>query len=410
MAALAGHVSRHKWSQARLISYLFSFDTPRVLYDEVGPRSGLAELYVQCVLGRPKAEREFTKKVLLELAGKRTELLARTELNKPLGQVIANYKYRRRDLAGWRPASKNPFRQLESLVRHLFDEYGDVPAWVINTWTEAQADDDGINTIDLTLHLGQGRSLRSFPGLPLPLSKKLEHYMRQAPGGCTFREALRYAQLASRDALEWLGPVLESRLGREKIQDDSFWMSVVDFFRATPLVDAQHFGPVCDWIYFKRSVGTATEPAQPNFSLKGRSMASVLAYTAAWHRQQARESRYDPYGYESATWPGLPVADFVGGVGDLVRITQLTSYRQLQEEGRRLGHCVASYWFSCQRGRCGIFSLTMGGTRCLTLEVSKNYTVVQARGKYNRSMNEQEQKWVLDWLEAARLSLSKHVA
>ena len=100
------------------------------------------------------------------------------------------------------------------------------------------------------------------------------------------------------------------------------------------------------------------------------------------------------------------MADFQAGP---VRIEQLTTSEQLQDEGNTQRNCVASYLQSCRLGRCGIFSLTVEGTRGLTIEVAANRTVVQVRGKYNRWMTTQEHAWVIQWLSQARLVLSKHV-
>ncbi|MDQ2792566.1 MAG: PcfJ domain-containing protein, partial [Bacteroidota bacterium] len=133
----------------------------------------------------------------------------------------------------------------------------------------------------------------------------------------------------------------------------------------------------------------------------------VLAQTEQWHRSLTREHRNgDGQAPEAgASWVGLPVADFQAGS---VRIEQLTSYVALLAEGNAQHNCVATYLQSCRLGRCGIFSLTVDGTRGLTVEVTANRTVVQVRGKYNRWMTQQEHAWITQWLGAARLVLSKH--
>jgi hypothetical protein len=122
--------------------------------------------------------------------------------------------------------------------------------------------------------------------------------------------------------------VLDSRLSRYLGRDDEFWLQVVDFFAAASMVDPYQLGPVCDWIHQKRAVGINDEPAQPGFSLKGRSMSSVLTQTAQWHRQLAQA----PYRVPEAsltldtTWVPLPVSDFSGGSKCPVCITQLRTY------------------------------------------------------------------------------------
>jgi hypothetical protein len=173
------------------------------------------------------------------------------------------------------------------------------------------------------------------------------------------------------------------------------------------MVDPRHFGPVCDWIHQKRSVGIEPEPAQPGFSLKGRSMASVLAQTDRWHQSLDRQRRQSGEVTMPANtrWPGILVANYMA---DRVRIEQLTTYEQLVEEGRAMHHCVASYLQSCRKGHCGIFSFSVDGVRALTLEVTADRTVVQVRGKYNRWMSKKEHASITQWLDQARLVLSKH--
>jgi len=398
------------WSPVRQIDFLFNATSVVEFYSLVGSSSLLSQLYQHCVAGLAAAERAPCRALLQGLAAQRSPLLDRADLFPTLGVLGRYYGQRLRDVADWQPQRKNVHAQLESLVRHLFDQYGDVPEWVIGAWTSSRTNHLGLSLAELTIHLGRGQSLRSFPGLPVPLTRRLEHEMRQAPAACTVLEALRYGQLAVRDALDWFGLVLESRLGREVTADDEFWLGVVDLFRAQPMVDPRQFGPVCDWIYQKRSVGIGFEPPQPGFSLKGRTMASLLAHTEAWHRRLARLRQHTGSSMPLETsWRGLPVPGFTGGQDGWVTITQLTTYGELVEEGRTMQHCVASYVHSCQRGRCGIFGLRFAGRPVLTLEVSADGVVVQARGRHNRPMSATERHWVNHWLSEARLVLSKYV-
>ena len=412
VAALSRHLSWHKWPPARQLDYLFTPGIGPELYARVAPTDALAQLHQHCVAGRTVAERTRTKAFLQALAERRSVLLARPEMAAALGTLGRFYPYRLRQVADWVPKTKNARTQLASLVRHLFDQYGDVPAWVLDAWGAPATDHCGVEMARLTLHLGRGQSLRTFDGLPVSLTKRLEHGMRQAPAGCTYLEAYRYAQLDTRATLDWWGVVLESRLGRALGPDDEFWLGVLDLFQATPLADPWQFGPVCDWIDFRRHVGSPAEPAQPGFSLKGRHLATVLAQTARWHHQltQAQRSAGMLDVPLHTAWSGLPVPDFVSPDEDgRVRITQLRTFGQLLAEGRALHHCVASYVQSCQKGRCGIFSLTFDGARAITLEVNAQRVVVQARGRHNRPLAADERHWVARWLDAAQLVLSKYV-
>lgn len=410
VAVLGRHTNWRNWSPTRQIEFLFAATSAVDFYSQMGSSSQLAQLYRHCVSGCSAEELAQGRVLLLGLAAQRSTLLERPDLFPTLGILGRHYGQRLREVADWAPRRKNAHLQLEGLVRHLFDQYGDVPAWVVGAWTATHTANLNLNLAALTIHLGRGQSLRSFGGWPVPLSKRLEHEMRQAPAGCTVLEAYRYAQLAVRDALDWLGVVLESRLGRaEPSADDEFWLGVVDFFQATPMVDPRQFGPVCDWIHQKRSVGIGHEPPQPGFSLRGRTMASVLAHTTAWHRSLARLRAHSSSSLPFDTsWNGLPVANFEGGEEGRIRIVQLTTFGQLVEEGRTLQHCVASYVESCRRGHCGIFSLRIEGRAVVTLEVAPEREIVQVRGRHNRGMATDERHWIGRWVKEAKLSLSQH--
>ncbi len=425
-AALARHLNWRAWPLARQIDFIFQPDAAAQLAEHIGPETALAQLHAHCVARRPAAERLHTHAWLLALAARRATVLARPELSRTLADIGRAYPRRLREVANWQPPSKNPFRQVESLIRHLFDQYGDVPAWVVAGWTTTWpvGPNLGFSAVALTLHLGAGLSLRSFRGWPVPLTKRLEHEMRQAPAGCTPLEALRYGQLAARGTLDWLGPALQTPLNQVlTATDEQFWMGVVDFFAAAPFADPRRLPAVSAWIFQRRTVGTATEPAQPGFSLRGRTIGAVLAATERWELTQPRHERENPR-FEvvrvrtlgevwdaAERWVGLPVPGFAGADerGRPVRITQLLSRAELVAEGQALGHCVASYAYSCARGRCGIFSLTVAGERALTIEVSAQRFVAQVRGRHNRRLTADERHWLVLWLGEARLTFAKEM-
>ncbi|RYY08379.1 MAG: hypothetical protein EOO36_23920, partial [Cytophagaceae bacterium] len=109
------------------------------------------------------------------------------------------------------------------------------------------------------------------------------------------------------------------------------------------------------------------------------------------------------------SWAGLPIPGFVGGDGEWVRIRQLLDYPALLAEGQQQHHCVSSYVHACTKGRAGIFSLTFGGARKLTIEVSPARELVQVRGRYNRPPSPEEQAWLLCWLREAQLTAPDYV-
>lgn len=405
LAALQNRcLTGRKWSVARQIEFICSATSVAQVHASLEPASPIAQLYFLCLHGRKKAKRQLAKTALRALAATRTEVLTCRPLLPAVAAICQHYAARRRELTAWQPQRRNAYRQLYDLVRYLFDAYGDVPGWVIEAWATGQLTQQ-VGMARLTVHLGSGQALRNFEELPVALTRRLEHEMRQAPYKYTFVQALRYAQLANVQALPLLEPVLKSRLGQELVPDDTFWLTVAAFFRDAPMADPWQFEPVCEWIEQRRTVGVDGEPPQPGFSLRGRQMASVLRQAANWHRRTHRARHY--WGYDVAltsAWAGLPVTGFELAGAEGVRITQLLNYGQLLEEGTAQKHCVSSYVYSCLKGRCGIFSVRVRGARALTVEVQADRQIVQVRGRENRLATEREQDWLQQWATAAGLS------
>ena len=135
VAVLSQHVNWRKWPPVWQVEFIFTTEFLTVFYDQLSPDSLLVQLYEQCVAGRSIAERAHSRVFLVALAARRTALLERPDMAVALGILCTHYRYRLRELADWNTSRKNVHFQLESLVRHLFDQYGDVLAWVIGAWT-----------------------------------------------------------------------------------------------------------------------------------------------------------------------------------------------------------------------------------------------------------------------------------
>ena len=96
------------------------------------------------------------------------------------------------------------------------------------------------------------------------------------------------------------------------------------------------------------------------------------------------------------------------------RILELLSSRELEEEGRTLGHCVATYASSCQRRISSIWSMrretATGVTRVLTVELNvKGNEIVQVRGLRNRLPDEKELAVLTRWARTAGLRMAAWV-
>jgi hypothetical protein len=327
-----------------------------------------------------------------------------------------------RPVAQWKPHTHNTRRQFASLARHLFAEWP-VPAFMDSVWFLGNGR-GAVRHQEWFLHLGSGQNIRTAE-LPLPYTKRMAHQFLRAPAEFTVEAALRWGQIHALGGTERLvRAVLGTRLGTDFGHDD-FWVTVLQFFVAHPMLDLAHVGPIIDFIHQQRFVSQDVfvapgvverrGPAQPQFTMKGRTPASLLRQVEAWHRTLAKAEQ------PKAEWPRSGVAGFEfvegaerGGSLKIWTITELLSTKGLVAEGRKLKHCVATYAHSCARGACSIWTLEVetfeGRAKLLTVEVRNAARLIcQARGKCNALPAEKHRGILRRWAEQAGLQLAGYV-
>jgi hypothetical protein len=206
--------------------------------------------------------------------------------------------------------------------------------------------------------------------------------------------------------------VIGTRLGAE-FADDEFWLTVLQFFVAHPMLDPAQVGPIVDFVHHHRFGPPGA--ARPDFAMKDHRPASLLRQVEAWHRTLAKVRR------PTAEWPSSGIAAFefvegteAGGRLRTWRITELLSTKALVAEGRRMKHCVATYDRSCARGVTSIWSLeveTFGeSAQVLTVELrNRQRLICQARGKCNALPAEKHRGILRRWAEQADLTLAQSV-
>jgi hypothetical protein len=180
-------------------------------------------------------------------------------------------------------------------------------------------------------------------------------------------------------------------------------------------------GPIIDFLHSIRhdrvAVETAEgivmqEPPQPHFSLKGRTLRSVLRLMEEWHRGLGLvtgglswgRSQLRPMILEvPRPEPSAPPFQW--------DITELTNSAQLRAEGVALQHCVASYSHRCWRGSSRIWSLrskTDSNIRpVVTIEVDPmKKQIVQTRGFRNRPASGKALQLLRRWAARENLRLT----
>jgi hypothetical protein len=288
-----------------------------------------------------------------------------------------------RPVADWRPDTRNARRQFGSLARHLLTCYP-VPDFMDAAWFEGDTPQARRHQ-DWFLWIGLGANIRT-ADVPLHLTKRMAHEFLEAPDHLPIEAALRYGQVLGLGGDEHLArAVIATRLG-EMTEEEPFWVSVLHFFVNNPMLDSACIGPIVDYVHHRRE-----EPEQVEFSMKGRTVASLLRLVEEWHRELARETRKRPVEWEASGIGGFHLLEEGQEGSRRWTIHEIRTDKELKDEGRDLRHCVASYARSCSNGQTSIWSMqveecrTGARRRVMTIAVQNiHMTITQARGRCNK--------------------------
>ena len=313
-----------------------------------------------------------------------------------------------RPLDQWRPKSKSPRRQFESLLQHLFAKYEPMPHFFQQVWA---TNGPGMHNYRCWyVKVARGENLRKCD-LPIAYTRRMAHWFMRAPDGFSILQAIRFGQVIGLGGDQRMAKMIaETRLSDDFANDD-FWVTVIRWFVNQPLLDPLQIGPIIDYIHFQRFVpehgflGLNDQmnelehlaARQPNFTMRNRTAVMLMRQVNRWHQGLANSNRQ-----QVCAWVPSGIADFSlleGGEasedGSDIKdpesnlkhwvIRELLSSASLVTEGRQLNHCVASYASSCRYRRSSIWTMEVerfsGVKKLLTIEVNmRSRTVVQIRG------------------------------
>eukprot|EP00752_Nemacystus_decipiens_P013932 g12368.t1 len=328
-----------------------------------------------------------------------------------LAQMAERYESWLREPVDFQPRTHNVERQFTELARHLFTEYAP-PACFEQAWFERNKR-KARRYQRWDIQIGRGESPRRLASVPFEMTRRAAHLLVKAPGTLTIEQALRWTQVRAMGARPVVtDAILASPIGTDFKRDD-FWLTVVRFLIDQPMLDPAQVGPIVDYIHHQRHEPViqgdgGMTPAQPNFTMKGRSVDRLLRQVQQWHGQLAARSasrvflRWKPSGIPGKLW-----TEGKGQKQKQLSIRELLDSNALQAEGARMGHCVGSYAHSCNQGRVAIFSLVENTTPLLTIEVAlQARRIVQARGKRNREAKADEMRMLRSWAVQANLQIA----
>lgn len=339
----------------------------------------------------------------------------------------------RRPVKEWRPKSHNRERQFASLLRHLMADY-DVPAFMDTVWL--RNDGGSARYRDAWVHVGRGKNIRSVKGLPMTLSKKAAHGLSSAPEELTFEQAFKWAHMQSFNLRpRACAAMLGSRWGVD-FEHVEFWDSVLRFLATNPMIAPDRIGPIVDYIYAQKFEGPVLlidgddvlhdDPPHPGFSMRGRDGQALLEHVENWHRELGRTEARRGKGrramdavYCKSGWSSTSDSEKLNEEESAIwQFVEILTEGDLHEEGRIMRHCIYSYHARVAAGVCSIWSLRTirkGGPhdgsmkRQLTIEVSSNGRVSEARGKANKLPNGRSEYLLRQWAAQNRMSLAPYV-
>lgn len=302
-----------------------------------------------------------------------------------------------RPLSEWKPDAYNPRRQFGSLVRHLVVQY-EMPSFMDVGWLQGRGKRGQLHR-EWFLHISSGQNIRT-ANIPTSFSKSMAHRFLQAPSAYSIEKALRWGQILGQGGNQEMVEAINGTFLGESFENEPFWSTVIKYLIGQSMLDPDSVGPIIDYIqnlkYVAREIANPGggkqihTPAEPNFSVKGRSFGKLLDHMEEWHQSLAKNSNIP-----QVRWRKSPVRNFVYDElnekeGEVYHwtITELSNRDEMAAEGRKLHHCVASYAPKCKAGKSSIWSLQVRQQNRRTLLGTiaidpRNKRVTQLRGKYN---------------------------
>ena len=235
----------------------------------------------------------------------------------------------------------------------------------------------------LLVHLSQGHSLRTAPMLAFPLTARAAHFFTQLRADDHWDSACIKARVESLGGSPFLTRELHLHAWRlQEWQDDAFVARLIEFLaRFEGRIPYSQIRPLLDFLHDCRQ-------RRRDFSLKGRTPEALIRQMHAWHEELALNTQLTQL---NAQWEPVPVngLDYSDKEKRRFRIVQLTTAKELVEEGKALRHCVAGYAGRAAKGQCSIWSMRLENPdsgafeRMVTIELSRKRHIVQVRGLQN---------------------------
>jgi hypothetical protein len=179
-----------------------------------------------------------------------------------------------------------------------------------------------------------------------------------------------------------------------------------------PIVDFIHANKFAgDEVLTDRGTEVRSAP-WPDFSIKGRTMKSILRLVSAWHADLGINQSRRWLSWRKSGIPGYRFLERrLGDEGDRDwTILELLDSGALHAEGRAMHQCVYGYANRCHRGQTTIWSLRLRVNgeekRMATIEVNPHRrSITQVRAKCNLRPGVRSVEIIDEWATQAGLGI-----
>lgn len=303
--------------------------------------------------------------------------------------------------------SCNSSRQINEFIKHVFCRYP-VPRFMFGVWHLGSEE----KFRPWFICLAQGGSLYKEHTKTVMSKAETADFVRNSDNRLGIEQNIWRAKLKAMGANdECAYSIVTSRFCEVASVALKFWTDVARFF-VNNKVPKNDMDEILDFLRNKYR-------EDENFSLKGRTLASITKLSNEWHEEQVRKQ--STYG---KVWEGMHLEPWTyttkfnhpynkTRVSKVYTIEEITDSKSLFAEGRQQGHCVGSYVRDCELGHSSIFKMESvdeinGFQKHLTIQVNiKSKRVVQARGKYNAKPTTTQQAVLDAWRQKHNLIESR---
>ncbi len=307
----------------------------------------------------------------------------------------------------WAGARGHPLLVVHALASHLFGPYR-VPRFLASAWF-GKATPTALARRRWFIACARGKRFRDLPGVPVAMTRRMEHFFLGTPDHLSIDHALRRAEILGLGGSPALGDALQApRLGRS-FDDAAYWRTAIEWFvRVEDDLDLAQCGPIVDYMFARRG----------HLPPLRFGVARMMRDVAAWHVELGRRNA-PSWQRVKLTWPRSRWRELLIAArrdeGVEWRLVEINDSDTLTAEGRAMRHCVSSYATRCARGFSTIWSLRRHAlddepASVLTIEVEpRSATIVQLKGPANAGAANRPLEVVRQWAERERLTFAAHV-